>query len=546
MIKNALTTLLLALIALTGQAQAIPQDWFKADTITIKGSIEGYDAEKFGFTTMQCNYEDVFEKGQATVILDIAPDGTFEKSFVANYPSMNRFYTIKSKVEFFEIPFFVRPGETIDISVRLNEQGKYECFYKNGSSKKVERWLKSRKMMNGQCRSLSSFKGRFIDVQTVADSVWQNLMQCVSSVSQQFHYTPFEVQLAQAEAQVQFLSAMMTCADNHDMRSYKEEDGIYMPEIVDSAEWLAIREGRNYAALRHIDFDNPLLLSCEDFPRTLNHTEYSPMIHTQLFGPIKNEKGEYERPELLSTNKKVFENVCQNFRDMLNTDDRNSLMIQLCNYKHMQGLFPSWIQFDETKIDTTLRESFRQELATNCASPENMFPIYLSTFSHPFIRQKAEEFYASRMMQEGLTSTLPLDNSVADIIRKASARYPGRILFVDFWAMWCGNCKFAINKSKQLRAEMAKRNDVKLIFIANEENPENEAYKRYVNEWLADEEIICVNNIEFRRLQELFYFNSIPHYEVFTPDCRRVHDDLISQGYSSLEHLLKRLKEKLK
>ena len=49
MIKNALTTLLLAIVALTGQAQAIPQDWFKADTITIKGSIEGYDAEKFGF-----------------------------------------------------------------------------------------------------------------------------------------------------------------------------------------------------------------------------------------------------------------------------------------------------------------------------------------------------------------------------------------------------------------------------------------------------------------------------------------------------------------
>lgn len=93
---------------------------------------------------------------------------------------------------------------------------------------------------------------------------------------------------------------------------------------------------------------------------------------------------------------------------------------------------------------------------------------------------------------------------------------------------------------------MAKRNDVKLIFIANEENPENEAYKRYVNEWLADEEIICVNNVDFRRLQELFHFSSVPHYEVFTPDCRRVHDDLISQGYYSLKLLLKRLKEKLK
>ena len=203
--KSTIITLLLALVAVAGQGQTIPPDWFKTDTITIRGCIEGYDAERFGFTTMQCYYEDVFEKDQATQALDIAPDGTFKKSFVASYPSMNRFYTHNSKVDFDEIPFFARPGETIDISVRPNEQGKYECFYNNGSSKDVERWLKSRQMMNGQCRALSSFEGRFCDVQTVADSVWQNLMRCVSSVSQQFHYTPFEVQLAQAEAQLQFL-----------------------------------------------------------------------------------------------------------------------------------------------------------------------------------------------------------------------------------------------------------------------------------------------------------------------------------------------------
>ena len=472
--KSTIITILLALVSMAGQAQTIPPDWFKTDTITIRGCIEGYDAERFGFTTMQCYYEDVFEKDQATQVLDIAPDGTFEKSFVASYPSMNRFYTHNSKVDFYEIPFFARPGETIDISVRTNEQGKYECFYNNGSSKEVERWLKSRQMMGGQCRALSSFEGRFCDVQTVADSVWQNLMRCVSSVSQQFHYTPFEVQLAQAEAQLQFLSAMMICADNHNMKNYtsKEVHGITTSEIADSSEWLAIRDGRNYSALRHIDFDNPLLLSCEGFPHTLNHTEYSPMIHTQMFGPIRNENGEYERPEFLSHNKKVLENVCQSLRYMLNTGDRNSLMIQLCNYKNMQGLLPSWILFEETTADTTIAETFRQELATNCASPDNMYPLYLATFTHPYIRQKAEQFYISRMKQKELTSPLPINNPAADLIRRISARHPGRILFVDFWAMWCGNCKFAINQSKQLRAEMAKRNDVKLIFIANEEDPE--------------------------------------------------------------------------
>ena len=50
-------------------------------------------------------------------MLDIAPDGSFYKKFQASYPICQRFYTLESKVDFGEIPFFARPGETIDITV---------------------------------------------------------------------------------------------------------------------------------------------------------------------------------------------------------------------------------------------------------------------------------------------------------------------------------------------------------------------------------------------------------------------------------------------
>ncbi len=62
---------------------AVPEDWFKTDTITVKGRIEGYDTEKFGFTSMECFFQNVFEKDNATQVLDIAPDGTFYKKFQA-------------------------------------------------------------------------------------------------------------------------------------------------------------------------------------------------------------------------------------------------------------------------------------------------------------------------------------------------------------------------------------------------------------------------------------------------------------------------------
>ena len=97
--------------------------------------------------------------------------------------------------------------------------------------------------------------------------------------------------------------------------------------------------------------------------------------------------------------------------------------------------------------------------------------------------------------------------------------------------MGCGPCRGAIQASKQQRAEIAKRTDVKLIFVADEVAPGgSEDYKNYVKEWLDGEETVCVSHNEFVRLQELLQFSGIPHYETITPDGRRVREDLKLEG----------------
>ena len=56
--KRTIFTIVLATAAMVVQAQ----EWFKTDSVTLQGRIEGYDAEQFGFTSMSCLYDDVFEK----------------------------------------------------------------------------------------------------------------------------------------------------------------------------------------------------------------------------------------------------------------------------------------------------------------------------------------------------------------------------------------------------------------------------------------------------------------------------------------------------
>jgi len=171
----------------------VPADWFRTDTITIRGRFEGYDAEKFGFTSMECFYEDVFEKDAATLVLDIAADGTFEKKFQASYPVCVKFYSRDTKVGFSEIPFFARPGETIDITVRPDEQGRYACYYHNGSSKEVERWLKSGLSFEDIAFPLPLFKCSFSEVGEEAERTWQNMLYRLQTKGRNSHFTAQEM-----------------------------------------------------------------------------------------------------------------------------------------------------------------------------------------------------------------------------------------------------------------------------------------------------------------------------------------------------------------
>ena len=498
----------------------IPDDWFKTDTITVKGRIEGYDAERFGFTSMECYYRDLFEKGGTTLVLDIAPDGTFQKQFLASYPVKEAFFTHDSKVGFEEMPFFARPGETIDITVRETADGRWDCQYAGGSSKEVERLLKSKLLVSDMLYPLNSFKGTFDEANKKADEVWQNLMYRLQVVSRRDHFTPLEMQLARASAESCFAEAYMSYAMMREDDVMKQElrDGVYYQEIVDSMEWNALFDMSNYDRLSRIDFDNPLLLSEDMTYFTINRIQYAKPVFERMYEDAEGD------------DKKQITNQVAALRDLMNCD-HNNLLAQLCVYQEMLSNY----------------KYLRLKNDSKPGALDDIMQHYFSAFTHPYVRQKAEAFYARKMAEKDLSTPLPADNPMADLIRSLSEKYPGRFLLIDFWGMGCGPCRGAIQQSKQQRAEIAKRDDVKLIFIAGEATAEgSEAYRKYVKEWLADEDAICVSNADFSRFEELFRFSGIPHYETITPEGRRVRDDLQIDGYHNFDGGMQLLKMKFK
>jgi thiol-disulfide isomerase/thioredoxin len=526
-----------------------PRDWFKTDTVTVKGRIEDYDAERFGFTTMECYFEDVFEANSTTLVLDIAEDGSFCKKFLVSNPVMESFYTMESKVGFERMPFFACPGETIDITVSRNGRGQYECVYNNGSCRDVERWLRSYELFGYLAYPLHVFKGSLAEANRKAEDIWQNMLYRFQSVNRREHFTPMEVQLGLADMQVTFAYAYLDYFMNREYGLMKQEerDGVYYTDITDTVEWRAIHDGANYTILHRVDFDNPLLFAGNHFSALLNRVQYAEPVRERQYSSMMDENGVYE--DNVKNNQKKLTIGLAALRDFMGTDHDN-LMAQLCTYKDLLDNFNYWRNKEEAipriLADTTMTEIERKQGVEEMATLSKMYPFYLASFTHPYFRQKAEQFYAYKMAQTELATPLP-DVPMADLIRNLSAKFPGKFLIIDFWGMGCGPCRSAIQSSKQKRAEIAKRDDVKLVFIAEERTAEgSDSYHKYVSEWLADEETICVTYSDFARLQEMFQFNGIPHYEVITPDCRRVRDDLRLNGFYNFDSDVERLKERLK
>ncbi len=503
----------------------VPADWFKTDTITIKGRIEDYDADEFGFSSMACYFDDVFAKDNTVLVLDIADDGTFCKKFLASHPVRNSFIADESKVHFNAIRFFARPGETIDITVRKLMFDFYECVYNNGSSRDVERWLRTSRKLENVMKPLWEFDGTFDEANEVADEVWQRAMVRLQKLSHSEDYTPQEVQLALADLQANFGMNYIGCIERiaRDLAKTEMRDSIWHTEILDSAEWKKYLDYETYAPMRRIDYDNPLLFASSSFSLLQNRVPYAKPVREDKYRGILSEGGGMEIN--FENFSKKLANLVTALRKFMGTD-RENLTAQLCVYKEMTQEFDTWREAGDLL--------------------DRLFPLYLDALKNPYLRQKAEQFRNRRLAQTELATPLP-DAPGAELIRSLNAKYPGQLLVIDFWGITCGPCRAAIQASKELRARIAKRDDVKLVFIAGERTAEgSEAYHNYVDEWLADEETVCLTNQDFTRLQELFQFNGIPHYETITPDGRRVRDDLRISGYDIFDFELQRVLEKLK
>ena len=513
--KKTFITMLLALITVVAQGQEV---FFHTDSAVIRGHIEGY-SHTMGFQNLTAQVTDVFTGELKTATAEIREDGTFEKRLLLHHPVFNWFYTSEIHIGKQQVPFYLCPGDTLDITVSFRDGDVPDCEYSGGHSAEVARLLKVRSDYLDLLQLCRFFEGDMEAYNCFADSLYTAQQRKVDDVADKHHFTSFERRLAQCNMAAVFGTAYLSYFSQIQDKMAKDDPAA--PYTAGNAMMERLCQPDVYPMLKRLPNNDSLMLATKFFQWYLNGLEFSAPFRYPLFvkrgmawGNSRDEVTE-QLSLLRDTGRRLY------------ASENDVLPIQLLQLHCINEAIGEWVE------EGTAEENFRS---------------VQSFLTHPALQRKAQQILDE---QANMDAAFPLpEGDAADFVKNILALYPGRYIVLDFWAMWCAPCKAEIRATKDFRHRLHERSDVKFVFLANERYPNREDYLAFVRENLEEEENAAIDDNRFHQLQELFGFNAIPFNVTLTPDGRIVRDGLLLRateaGYDSFILMLEEMKERLK
>ena len=513
--KQTIITILLALAAVAAQAQ---EPFFCTDSAIVRGRIVDY-SPTMGFQNLTSQVTDIFTGELKTATAEIREDGTFEKRLLLHHPILNWFYTSEININKQQVPFYLCPGDTLDIMICFHDGDVPACIYGGGHSAEVARLLKVRSDHLSLLKLCRFFEGDIESYNHFADSLYTIWQHKIDTIADANHFTSFERRLAQCNMAAVFGTAYLSYFSQ--IQDKMAQDDPAAPYTAGNAMMQRLSLPEMYPLLRRLPNNDSLMLATKFFQWYLNGLEFSAPLRYPLFvkrgmawGNSRDEITE-QLSLLRNTGRRLF------------ASENDVLPVQLLQLHCINEAIGEWLEAGTAEEDFHSAQSF---------------------LTHQTLQKNAQQIFDE---QANMEATLPLsEGDAAHFVKDILAQFPGRYIVLDFWAMWCAPCKAEIRATKDFRHRLHGRSDVKFVFLANERNPHREDYIAFVKENLDGEDNVAIDDNRFHQLQELFGFNAIPFNVTLTPDGRIVRDGLLLRGaeagYDRFILMLEEMKARLK
>lgn len=529
--------------------------FFNPKKSRIVGYIKGYDP-RLDFNTGIIYIENVLTRENFPTVVEIHPDGRFETEFQIKHPLHSHIFLSNRA-----IPFYTEPGQVLGMILDWEE------FLVADRKRNIRYRFKDIDFRG----PLSTTNRELLKVELKSHD-YKSLEQATKSTApDEFKEKQYEIikentnliQTALKKGEISPKSAALL-----DMES-RASFGTFLFDYINDRRYYGSQEPENtllkaklpkgyYDFLQYIPWQNPFLLTadvydsfinrfeyCEPFSNALARNPYAPLqkpektfleyietlgiklndeeqalkIWADTLERVKykenKEKVEQMQEKIRAFNEKHKEHIPQYrklYIDTIPPTSRDQILMDEWKAKdsvliHELGLTPN-LSYEIAKV----RSLDRNFSYANKEESERLLQAMVKNLSHPYLKQEAERIFRKNHPSESNEATELPEGKATEIFRKIIDPHKGKILFVDFWATWCGPCVSGIKRNQEIRKKYKDNPDFDFIFITDEGSPQDQ-YDSFIKEQDMQHTYRLTTD-EYNYLRQLFRFNGIPRYIV--------------------------------
>lgn len=528
---------------------------FKKGNAIYKGLLKGYHP-KMGETGM-VYVNNLLSNDQTSHLITIEPDGTFYAEFPMLYPQeayvkILGFYDVvffepdKTTFQVIDLsgqnqnksPFM---GEMARINTDLNALKYIKYFdYNNSRSKMLDMTGEDYKtycldILQKEQKELDDFIGRNkvckkaiqIKQMKIQFSMYQTLLSYNmnrESAYRQKHNTPRDQREIPLERQ-------------------KFEPVFY--DFIDAGELnnpLSVLTGGDYYfSINRLKFADPVrqrsISSGNSFGEILKEFEFRNIKlepeEIELFNKLDKSESDKNRMEIIKSDSLLYADFLEKYKDVYKEISLEIIVKK--REKFQQEAFSKYFNLqDGFAIDVmkaqdysgTMKSSFKplneNEKVELTEKISNEFIVnYLLETNRELEEEIALKKEANKHKTAFVVNETPEANE-GDVFDAIMEKYKGNLVYVDFWATWCGPCRAGMKRIKPLKEEL-KDKKIKFVYITNPSSPK-ETYDMMIPD--INGEHYRVTDDEWNKISARFKIGGIPHYVLVDNEGKVVKDKI--------------------
>jgi len=158
---------------------------------------------------------------------------------------------------------------------------------------------------------------------------------------------------------------------------------------------------------------------------------------------------------------------------------------------------------------------------------QKQVPLYMAEIEYPDFRYLLQHKYDKQLDEarnpftiENAILTKDNPSSGDSLLVNIVNKHKGKVIYVDFWATWCGPCRGEMPFSLKIQEKM-KGKDVVFVYLCSSSSPESK-WKQLINQLEITGDHYYVNKNAWADLAGRFGVTGIPHYLLIDKEGRVV------------------------